>query len=101
MRFHFQQTNPTNLTSLNPTMKKLILPLAAILSLVNVSCSSSVTDSTGRHYSHSTTPFGSKTGLGFTDARPGIGSEPAGTRRYHHSASPVASKMGLTYSYVR
>lgn len=82
-------------------MKKLILPLAAILSLVNVSCSSTVADSTGRHYSHSVTPIGSKTGLGYTDARPAIGSEPAGTRRYHHSPSPIASKTGLTYSYVR
>ncbi len=80
-------------------MKKLILPLAAVLSLS--SCSSSVKDSTGRHYSHSVTPIGSKTGLGYTDSRPAIGAEPAGTRRYHHSPNPIASKTGLTYTYVR
>jgi len=82
-------------------MTKLILPLAAIFSLINVSCSSSVTDSTGRHYSHSVTPIGSKTGLGYTDARPAIASEPAGTRRYHQSPIPIHSKTGLTYSYVQ
>jgi hypothetical protein len=94
-------TNPTKPNIDKPTMTKFILPLAAVFCLINVSCSSSVTDSTGRHYSHSVTPIGSKTGLGYTDARPAIGSEPAGKRRYHQSPTPIMSKTGVAYSYVR
>ncbi|HEY1080777.1 MAG TPA: hypothetical protein VGE29_00860 [Prosthecobacter sp.] len=83
-------------------MMKLTYALtAAALMFAGVSCSSPSTDSGGRRYHMSPTPIHNKTGISWTDTRPGTPSGPEGKARYYHSPSPIASKTGLQTAYVR